>query len=298
MANAAGRSTKRERQNAAREHARQLREQELRKARQRRVITWSSVAVVVVAIAAVIIVVVAQSAPAAPSAGPKNMLSDGIVLTGTTSYQPTRSIPADGKPVPTKQADDGKAHITIYEDLQCPICRGFEQTNDAQMARWLDAGTATVEIHPVSILDRLSSGNQYSTRAANAMGCVAQYDPKRFWAVNKAFYNAQPEEGGHGRTDQQLIATMKQAGAHSTALTRCVTSQRFTGWVQSATDRITPVGTRIPNSNATVPDTGFGTPTIIVNGNAYTPPTSSTLGYSDPTAFTDFVRSVAPGVDG
>ena len=64
----------------------------------------------------------------------------------------------------------------------------------------------------------------------------------------------------------------------------------------AATNRITPVGTTFPNSKVTVPSTGFGTPTIIVNGKAYTPPNNA-LGYKDAAAFAKFVKGLAPKVD-
>ncbi|HWD63177.1 MAG TPA: thioredoxin domain-containing protein [Humibacter sp.] len=288
-------SAKKARRNAAREHARLMREEAAKKAKRRRIIVQSSIGAGILVVLLVIVLVVIQVAKPAQTAGPQNMLSDGIVLTSTTSYVSTAAIPNGGKPTPTKQANDGKAHITLYEDLQCPVCQQFEKANDQQIVGWLNAGTATVEIHPVSILDRLSSGNRYSSRAANAMACVAQYDPKDFWAVNRAFYDDQPKEGSNGRTNTQILATMRSAGVDGTHVSACVNDETFKGWVTAATNRITPPGTTFPNSKVTVPATGFGTPTIIVNGKAYTPPNNN-LGYADTAAFATFVKGLAPKV--
>ncbi|HEY0249801.1 MAG TPA: thioredoxin domain-containing protein [Gryllotalpicola sp.] len=298
MTNPADRQSKKERQNAAREKARIMREEAKKKARRNRLFLQGGIGLGVLVVLAVIAIVVVQVAKPTTSAGPANMLSDGIVLTSTTDYVSTAAVENKGKPTPTKQADDDKAHITLYEDLQCPVCKAFEDASDPQIEQWLNAGTATVEIHPVSILDRLSSGNKYSTRAANAMACVAQYDPKDFWAVNKAFYANQPEENGNGLTDKQIIANIKSGGVSSSQVSDCVTSQKFTGWVGAATDRITPPGTTFPNSKAKVPATGFGTPSIIVNGQLYTPPTSSQLGFGDADAFAAFVKATVPGWTG
>ncbi|WP_022881722.1 DsbA family protein [Gryllotalpicola ginsengisoli] len=290
MTNGSARPTKKERQNAAREHARQLREEAKKKARRRRIFTQVGVGTGILVVLVVAAIVIVQIAKPASTAGPKNMASDGIVLTSTTKAVSTPAIPNGGKPTPTKQDnDDGKAHILLYEDLQCPACQSFEETNDDQIASWLDAGTATIEIHPIAILDRMSGGNRYSSRAANAVACVAQYEPSKFWAVNKAFYDDQPEENTGGATDKEIIAKIKAGGVSSSKVTACVKSEKFKGWVTEATDRITPVGTKFPNSSVKVASTGFATPTVLVNGKKYTG------SITDAAAFKSFVESVAKG---
>jgi protein-disulfide isomerase len=221
------------------------------------------------------------------------MASDGILLTGTTKAVTTPALKSGESPKATKQADDGKAHITLYEDLQCPVCKSFEEANDAQIAQWLDAGQATLEIHPISFLDASSNGNKYSTRAANAMACVAQYDPDKFWAVNKAFYDNQPEENGNGLTDKQIIANIKTGGVSDSKVSECVTSQKFVDWVKTETDRVMDGKKKVPNSSLAKVE---GTPTIIVNGQSYTPPTSSQTGYADADAFATFVSGISTAV--
>lgn len=294
MTNAPERQTKAQRQNAAREKARLMREEAKKKARRNRIILQSSIGLGIVVVIVVVALVIVNLAKPTSSAGPKNMKSDGFLLTSTTDYVSTPAIPDGGKPTPTTQPDDGKAHITIYQDLQCPYCEQFEEANDAQLSQWLDAGTATLEIHPISFLDQSSSGNKYSTRAANALACVANYDPKDFFKVNKALYDNQPEEGSNGRTDKQIIATLKKGGASGSKISDCVTSQKFVGWVKSSTDRTIKPGTKIPNSTYTVPSQGFSTPTIIVNKQLYNPPTSSS-GLADTAAFATFVEQTVPG---
>jgi protein-disulfide isomerase len=288
---AADRPSKKDRQNAAREKARVMREEAKKKARRRRLFTQGGIGLGILVILAVVAIVIVQVARPTSTAGPKNMISDGILLTSTTHYVSTPAIPNGGKPTPTKQPDDGKAHITIYEDLQCPVCQQFEEANDTQISQWLNAGTATLEIHPISFLDSSSLGNRYSSRAASAIGCVAQYDPSDFFAVNKAFYDNQPKEDTHGATDAQIIATIKKGGVSSSAVSSCVKQERFKGWVQQTYKRAFQ-GTSIPNSSL---KQITGTPTVIVNGQSYTPPTSSQSGYGDTAAFLTFVKASVNG---
>jgi protein-disulfide isomerase len=284
------RQTKAQRQNAAREKARLMREEAKKKARRNRIILQSSIGLVIVAVIVVVAIVIVNVSRPTSNAGPKNMKSDGFLLTSTTDYVAT---PAHtGKPTPTKQPDDGKAHITLYEDLQCPVCKQFEEANDTQISQWLDAGTATLEIHPISFLDNASLGNRYSSRAASALGCVAQYAPSKFFAVNKAFYDNQPEENTNGKSDAQIISTIKKGGASSSAISQCVKDERFKGWVKQTYDRTMTGKSPIPNSDLKKID---GTPTIIVNGQQYNFPTSSQLGYADTSAFLAFVKQTVPG---
>ena len=263
-----------------------MREEAKKKARRNKILLQSGIGVGVLAVLAIIAIVVVNVARPTSTAGPKNMISDGIVLTGTTSYVSTPGIPDGGKPTPTTQPDDGKAHITIYEDLQCPVCQSFETANDSQIGQWLDAGTATVEIKPISFLDRSSSGNRYSSRAASAIGCVAQYDPKDFWAVNSAFYANQPAEGANGATDDEIIATIKKGGASSSEISSCVKDEHFKGWVQKATSRAMDGKTPVPNSDLKAVT---GTPTVLVNGKYYDINTNDQV--TNPATFLAFVKA-------
>ncbi|MES2170205.1 MAG: thioredoxin domain-containing protein, partial [Actinomycetota bacterium] len=136
----------------------------------------------------------------------------------------------------------------------------------------------------IAILDSSSLGNKYSTRAANAAACVANYDPNVFYAVNTALYANQPAENTSGMSDKQLLSILKGAGAGSSQISTCVTSQQFAGWVKSATDRVS-AGTFA--GIAATPAPFAGTPTVYVNGQKY--PGSLT----DPDAFASFVLSAA-----
>ncbi|WP_345761634.1 DsbA family protein [Diaminobutyricibacter sp. McL0608] len=274
--------TKRDRREEAREHARLMREEARKRAQRRKWWLQGSIVFVVIAILAVVGLFVYNGVSASANvANPKNMVSNGILLTSTTKAVSTPAIAKGEPPTPTTQSNAaGKANITMYVDYQCPYCNQFETANATQIGQWLNGGIATVEIHPIAILDASSSGTKYSTRAANAAACVANYDPNKFYAVNSALFANQPAEGGTGLTDSKILSVLKGAGASSSAITKCVNNQTFKDWVSSATTRV--LTKPLPNSTMAKLT---GTPTVIVNGQQYTG------SLSDANAFLQFVGS-------
>lgn len=273
--------TKKERQAQAREHARIMREQARIRARRRKWYLQGSIAaIVLVGLAVAGFVVVNAVQPAGP--GPKNMVSDGIVLTSTTAAATTPALAANEKPVPTTQdLKDGKAHITVYLDYQCPYCQEFEAANASQIGTWLNSGIATLEIHPIAMLDASSNGTKYSSRAANAAACVANYKPSVYFALNTALFKDQPKEGTSGLPNSKLISILKGVGATGSTIENCVNKDTFSAWVSAETTRAL---TR-PLANSTEKSVS-GTPTVIVNGVKY--PGS----VSDATAFATFVNGI------
>lgn len=277
--------SKKDRREQAREHARLMREEAQKKARRRKWWIQGSVGVVIVAVLAVVALVIVNSVqPAGP--GPKNMISNGIVLTSTTKAVRTPALAAGETPTPTTQSNSGSvAHITVYLDYQCPYCNQFETTNATQIGQWLDQGIATLEIHPISLpsLDQESQGTHYSSRAANAAACVANYEPDVYFAMNSALYKNQPAEGSAGLTNAKILSILKGAGASSSAITKCVNDKTFSNWVSSASTRA--LSKPIPNSNPVIKAV-TGTPTVLVDGKQF----QGQL--NDATAFQSFVQSV------
>ncbi|WP_349902843.1 DsbA family protein [Parafrigoribacterium humi] len=282
---------KKDRREAAREKARLDREAERKRVRRNRLFLQGGVGIAVIAIAAIVmLVIVNQPKPVELSTnagGPLNMASDGILLSGPDlAAVPTPAIAAGGKPTPTKQ-DRSKLNIVTYIDYQCPFCQQFETTNNAQLKELVSSGAATLEIHPIANLDRSSQRTMYSTRAANAAACVANYDPDNFFAVNAALFANQPPENTPGLSDDELISILSKAGPSSNKISACVKTQEFSTWVGQETQRTR--GTTIPNSNLTTPPNGLATPTVIVNGVVWKPKGND---LTDTTAFTRFLATV------
>ncbi|WP_127794090.1 thioredoxin domain-containing protein [Agromyces sp. LHK192] len=263
------RPNRNERREAAREKARALREEQKKKDRRKKVLIQASVIVAVVAVAGIIALLIFNSIkPAGP--GPRNMASDGIVLTAATEGDATitavetPALEPGEDPVPTVQDESGDvANIVTYIDYLCPFCGQFESTNSETMRTLVESGAATLEVHPIAILTNRSAGTQYSLRAANAAGCVADLSPDAFFDFNEALFANQPEESSTGLTNEQLKSLASEAGA-SSQVGACIDEVRFKSWVQDATTRA--LSGPIPNSE--IPSVQ-GTPTVLVNGKQY-----------------------------
>lgn len=195
---------------------------------------WVSVAVVAV-VALVIALVVwmnnAATDPGTPPSGSGIDQSTGAVIVGS-----------------------GDQTLDTYIDFMCPICNQFETTYGEEILDLVNDGTITLNIHPISILDRASQGTEYSTRAANAMYCVAEADPDAAVPFMQAMFAGQPAENSTGLTDDEILAIAKSAGV--TGIDSCVTGGDYTSFVAAMTEK-TPIA---PGSS------GIGTPTIAING--------------------------------
>lgn len=261
---------KKDRREQARETARIEREAQKRRDRRNRVVLQGGIGVVVLAIIAIVAVVIVNlNAPTGP--GPLNMASNGIVLSGSkVNAVETAALKSGEAPKPTDTTKlSGSVHIVVYIDYQCPYCEQFETTNGAQLKSMVASGKATLEIHPVAILDANSGTSKYSTRAANAAACVANFDPNNFYAVNSAFFANQPAENSGGRTDDQILATLKSAGSSGTSITSCVKDQTFAGFITAATKRFQSGDFSGVIAKGQPALTQIGTPTVFVNGVKY-----------------------------
>lgn len=256
--------SKNERREAARVKARVLRDQQKKKDRRSRVILQGSLAVLVIAIVAVVGLVLVDSVRP-PSPGPLNMLSDGVKIGEGFTAVPTAALQPDASPVPNSTNAPNVIALRLYIDYQCPACGAFEATNAAQIKKWVATGAATLEIHPLAILDQASLGKKYSTRSANAAACVVNYSPNQFFDFSALLFSNQPKENTEGLTDDQIISLTKKAKVSSADLVaNCIIDQKFKSWTNAATARATTdplAGTDVKKL--------AGTPTVIINGKKY-----------------------------
>jgi protein-disulfide isomerase len=280
------RLTKDQRREQARELARLEREARLKAQARNRILIRVGVTLgIVVLLGGIAGGIWLATRPAGP--GPVNMASDGILFTGTDDGEveavQTGAVPVDGTPIPTDpDAYDVPARIVTYLDYGCPYCNQFETTNAAQIEELVAAGYATLEVHPISILDRAFLGSEYPTRAANAMACVAAEEPNAFLDASAALFAAQPAEQTEGLTDDEIRDVLDTAGALNDEVSACIGDRRYEGWVVAATERATS------DPDLANPSTGgFGTPTILVNGERYTG------ALDDASAFATFIAQTA-----
>lgn len=167
----------------------------------------------------------------------------------------------------------GKANAPVtvdtYEDFQCPNCENYEAVVAGDLAKLVAAGKVRIRYHTMAFLDSSSSGNEYSTRAANAALCASDISTAAFAAYHAVLFGkdangekVQPDEGSDGRTDGQLEAYFKQALPKATAtqtstFASCLTDRTHAGLVSAITDQASK-----KNVNAT--------PTVLVDGKTVT----------------------------
>ncbi len=143
--------------------------------------------------------------------------------------------------------------VILYEDLQCPVCRAFEQANGAFLDEAVKNGDISIEYRLLAFLDR-ASPNQYSSRAGSAALCA--FDSGGGEAYKKAanlLWANQPQENSAGPEDAALVDTLDQAGVSGDAVEACVLKGTFVPWLEEATEA---------SRDAKI----TGTPTVIVDG--------------------------------
>ena len=277
------RPTKAVRRDEARAKAAQMRKEQERKAKRNRLVGIAVLVVAVLALGAIVAMIV-RNQNANESANSDVVYGDSAAnLIAPVLADVTKPAPANangGIPVSGDSGDDvGKVGdgpvLTIYFDFMCPVCGEFEKINGADIATLLSDGGTTIEYHPISILDRQSSGPFYSTRAANAAAVVAGKAPAQFAEFVSQLYVHQPAEGSSGLTDKQIADIAKDVGVSSSVTNTFTTTvdstyqtgdakapvshdgtwRTFAPWVMAATNQ---TSVDIPNFK--------GTPTVLING--------------------------------
>ncbi|HEX5860121.1 MAG TPA: thioredoxin domain-containing protein [Microbacterium sp.] len=195
---------------------------------------WVSAAVVVVLVVVGIVVAVVNNQATAPGDAPS-----------------ASNIDAETGAI---HVGEGADSLATYIDFMCPVCGDFEAAYGPSIEGLVDDGSITLDIHPISILDRASQGTEFSTRAANAMYCVAVSDADASLPFMNAMFENQPAEATPGLSDEQILAIASGVGV--TDIDDCVTDGTYAKYVTDMTAK-TPVA---PGA------AGIGTPTIAVNG--------------------------------
>ena len=132
-------------------------------------------------------------------------------------------------------APAGSVRVDVYTDVLCPICHQFETINADTINTLRKNGTIAVYYHPVSILDRSSSGTHYSTRAAAALATVAEYDGAHFAAFSSALFDNQPAENSSGLSNATIAQVATGVGVPAAVVAKFKDGE-FTRWVTAATE--------------------------------------------------------------
>lgn len=168
------------------------------------------------------------------------------MTTGTHVALPT-GVTAEGDGIAT---GDAGVRVDAYIDFLCPFCRQFEAAAGDALKEMVAEQLVTLVYHPLRFLDRLST-TAYSSRASAASGCAS--DGGRFVSFKDALFAVQPEEGGPGLSDEQLVAVGEQVGLDVDGFGACVAAGRYLPWAAFVTERAVARGVS-------------GTPSVYVAG--------------------------------
>jgi protein-disulfide isomerase len=273
--------TRSEQREEARARAKALREQNAKKEKRTKLLVQLSVVVVALGlvggVGAVIAIDSANQADA-PVVGeiPANLTALGGLKIGVG----LQAFTLDKTPTP--DSTDPIPEIVVYVDYQCPVCQAFDVPNESQLRSWVDTGVATLEIRPISFLDR-GSLNNYSSRATNAAMCIANFEPDSFFDYNGILMINQPAEQTEGPSDDDLFGFAEDAGAGTEEVKGCIQAKSFGDYIEQHTQQVL----NNPQDGISV----SGTPTITVNGKQYTWATGEEL--VSPENFAQFVQSAS-----
>ncbi|MET3370530.1 UNVERIFIED_CONTAM: protein-disulfide isomerase [Jeotgalibacillus campisalis] len=264
------RLSKAEKTAQAREKARAIREEQLKKEKRNKLLVgWGIVVAVVVIIALVAFVVIGNAQNNAPVADQGPTPANGNVHGGITLLANTEVVksepatvnvadvpaPLATKPatvaVPGGEAEAGKpVKVIAYIDFICPVCKQFETAYGESLTNLRNEGKISVEYRALGFLDRQSTTN-YSSRAANAAACVVNSSPEKYAEFFNLLFERQPAEGGAGISDNDLKKMATEIGAAN--IDSCIDSKQFRPWVKVATQEAAAIGVT-------------GTPTVFIDG--------------------------------
>lgn len=148
--------SRKERRALAREQRRIEEKRRARRRRVRRFAGWAALGTSVVA-AGVVVALVLQSQAHARAAGPANMASDGILLTGdgsTLTATTTVALQEGDTPVATApDRSSGVVDVVMYADYRDRQAAAFWSAVGSSLQSWTTAGYMTLELHPLALLD-------------------------------------------------------------------------------------------------------------------------------------------------
>ena len=269
--------TRSEQREEARAKAKQLREEQKKGDRRKRLALQLGVGGSVIGVVALVAFAIISGSQVKPAATPANMMfNDGIKIgTNLEAFTPNYT-PAPG------EGGTAVPNIQIYLDYQCIHCKNFELPNQSQIESWVSKGIATVQIHPVSFVE---SASDYSAKASNAAVCVAEISPNSFLKFNSVLFANQPEGNSGGPDNEDLFNFAKSVGVtNETEIRSCIEEKRYKSWVESATVKV--LTEPLPGSGLNF----GGTPFVLVDNQLFTAQTKGD--FNSPARFAQFLQSV------
>jgi hypothetical protein len=134
--------------------------------------------------------------------------------------------------------DAARRRLVVFEDLQCPYCREFEEASGDLLRREVAAGAVAIEYRIRSFL------GPESVRAANALAAAAEAG--HFDQLRRELFAHQPAENSGGFTTEDLLDAGRRCGLTGHDYATAVRDGRFEQWVldhESAFREQDPTGT-------------------------------------------------------
>jgi protein-disulfide isomerase len=265
--------TRDQQREAARAKAKAIREAQKKGEGRRKVTILVSVLAAIIAIISLIVwaVLGASTGSTEKGASPKTALFNGGISIGA-------DLAIAGS---AQDVDSSVTEIVLYEDPQCPICKAFEEPIMPAILELVKTGKYSLELHPISFLDGRSA-NEYSSRAASAMLCAADFAPTKFLDFHKSLFTKQPEENTSGPSSEELATSAREVGISDQKALDCITSNKYATWAKNQ-GRDIFIG-KVPGSTLTF----GGTPFVMVEGQQYQ------IRSANPADFIQWLETVAP----
>ena len=122
-------------------------------------------------------------------------------------------------------SEGARRRLVLFEDLQCPYCREFEDRSGDMLGREIAAGAVAVEYRIRSFLGK------ESVRAANALAVAA--GAGRFDELRREMFANQPPEHSGGFTSEDLLDLGSRVGLTSADYVAGVQEGRYESWVRA-----------------------------------------------------------------
>ncbi len=278
------RPSKNSRREEARAAAQALRDKQKRDQARQRTIAIAALVAGLVVVGVLVAVILGQGKTSAAAQVTPALASarGGVVFDAAGTVTPPAdqaTKAADGTTTAWPVNSGTKVVVSTYFDFMCPYCGQFETKVGPTLDALVKSGDILLDSHPISILDRASSGTAYSTRAAAAAWEIAEKSPEHYAAFVEAMMAAQPAENSTGLTAAQIEAVATGVGVPQDVAS-ALADGTYTWWVGQATDLASQ-------------DLGsVSTPTVLINGVKLDPQKTN---YFDPATLKAAIEAAKKG---
>lgn len=222
----------------------------------------------------VLVLAIAAGIGIAVSGGDGGGKPDGTAASGPLVV-PANTSGSDGTVIPYGDAK-AKNTLKIYEDMRCPYCAQFEQTDGDMVLKLADEGRYKVEYHFATFLDDALGGGNGSKNALAALGAAVNESTDKFVAYHRVLFANHPDErdDAYASPSHLLDLAGKVPGLRNPEFDKAVKDLTYLPWVKKVTAEFEKSGVT-------------GTPAVMLNDKKLE--VLSGRGAVPPRQFTDLV---------